>query len=129
MAYTYANCYKITGPAICESSVNNLAYTYEGCKNLSGNAYFIANWITNVTGCFKNRNTSRRLNIYVPNKGDYNSDYAKNTANTCFYNNTMSLVGENITWTKSGVNYYNTAFNIYVYLVANVRSIKSQNGD
>ena len=120
MAYAYYNCRNLTGSAICGNVVTNIAGCYALCLNIGANAYFFSNRVYNATNCFGGKNNSRRLNIYVPSTG-YNTSY--NTLQKCLYTNAQSLVGTTISWTKSGSNYYNTAYNIYIYPVANVSSI------
>ena len=52
-------------------------------------------------------NTKKRLNIYAK--------YGTNTWNTLLCNNTSSIVGANITWTKTNNYYYhNATYNIYI---------------
>jgi hypothetical protein len=51
---------------------------------------------------------------------------------TLLRNNTFTLVGGAITWTNDTATngcYYNTAYNIYIYPVANVAEAKIANGD
>ncbi len=82
--------------------------TYYNCKKLSaGRQNWYAKNITNVTKCFGLKNNSRRYNIYCYNNST--------TLNTLLINNNDSIVGANITWTKSGSYYYNTAYNIRIY--------------
>ena len=98
-----------------------MGLTYRGCINLIGNAYFYSRIVNNSTSCFADKNNSKRLNIYVP---------AGSTTNTTVhYNNTRSLIGKNITWTDAGSYQYNTAYNIYIYPVANVAAAAIANGD
>jgi hypothetical protein len=120
MAYAYGYCTNLTGPAICGANTQTVASAFRNCTNIGSNAYFFSNRINNATGCFAGKNNSRRINVYVPTTG-YNSTH--NTLKTCLYTNTMSLVANTITWTQSGSNYYNTAYNIYICPVANVASV------
>ena len=127
MCNTYYNCWNLTGSPVCGPNVTNMYYTYYKCANLSGNGYFYSNRIGNMGYCFTNRNTSRRLNLYVPSTG-YNSTH--NTLNRCLYTNSYSLVGNTITWTNSMATngcHYNTQYNIYIYPVANVEQAYEDN--
>jgi hypothetical protein len=95
---------------------------YFGCTNLSSNGYFYSNKITNVRNCFHGRNTSKRLNLYVPT--------SSTTLTTCLSTtSSTSLTGTNIAWTNDTANnrYYNTAQNIYIYPVANVEQAYKNN--
>ena len=74
-----------------------------------------------MKNCFFNRNTSNRLNIYLPENST--------TLTTALIKNTSSMTGSKITWTQDGVNYYNTIANIYLYPVANVEATRLANGN
>jgi hypothetical protein len=83
-------------------------YTYKDCTNIAAGTYiFYSNNISSAQGCFEGKLNNRRFNIHVPNNSK--------TLNTFIINNNLSLVNNNITWTKSGRNYYNTVYNIYIY--------------
>ena len=131
MVSTYANCQKLNGTPVCGNKVTNMhgAYsdcqnltgipvsgpnvtsmygTYHNCKKLSaGNQYWYSKNITNVQNCFAGKNNSRRYNIHCYDNST--------TLNTLLINNTNSIVGANITWTKGATYYYNTAYNIRIY--------------
>jgi hypothetical protein len=95
--------------------------TYANCPNIRGNAYFYSNRISEVGNCFKGRNTSNRLNIYV---------HSGTTSNTSLKTtNNKSLFGATVTWTTDSTNncYYNTSYNTYVYYVTNVAAAKEAN--
>jgi hypothetical protein len=64
------------------------------------------------------------LNIYVPSGSKTLTRCTGTSAN-------YSLTGTDITWTNDTTNsrYYNTAYNIYIYPVANVAAAKTANGD
>ena len=120
-AYYYCN--NIIGNPICGSKVTNIKYAYykSGSQNTGKNAYFYSASITNVQLCFGGKNYSKRLNIYVP---------MNSTTNTSIhYTNSSSLVGATITWTNAGTYQYNTAYNLYIYPVANVAAAAIANGD
>ena len=120
MAKAYYNCINLTDIAIGGHNVSDMSQAYYNCKNIKTNAYFFSNKINNAQSCFASKDTSKRLNIYVPQTG-YASNY--NTANTCLLANEKSLIGSNITWTNSIATngcYYNTAQNIYIYPVDDV---------
>jgi hypothetical protein len=96
--------------------------TYTNCYNLTGNAYFYSNNISNISNCFSGRYNTTALNIYVHNN--------TTSLNTLLINNTSSLVGQSITWTDDiAANgcHYNTAFNIYIYPVENVENTRLEN--
>jgi hypothetical protein len=117
MSNTYRNCTGLTGYAIAGPNVTNIAGAYYGCKNIKSNVYLLSNKITNVANCFGNLNTTTPLNIYVPANST--------TLTTCLYTNAQSLVGNNISWTNqvsTNGYYFNTAYNIYIYPVANVEN-------
>ena len=121
MRCVYSNCVNLTGSPVCGNNVKYMYQTYANCPNIAGNAYFYSSAVMNVVGCFQNKNNSRRLNIYVPS--------GSTTLATVLYNNTRSLVGNTITWTNGGTYRYNTAYNIYIYPVANVAAAAIANGD
>ena len=121
MTYTYYNCYNLTGSPVCGNNVTSMSYTYAYCTNLAGNAYFYSLYVNNVYGCFAGKNIYKRLNIYVPSGSTTNT--------TIHYTNTQSLIGETITWTNASTYQYNTAYNIYIYPVANVAAARAANGD
>jgi hypothetical protein len=74
-----------------------------------------------LSSCFKGRNSSNMLNIYV---------HAGTTTNTrVHYANFLSIIGSNITWTNAENYQYNTTYNIYIYPVANVDAARIANGD
>jgi hypothetical protein len=98
--------------------------TYTNCRNLTGNGYFYSPKVSSITNCFYGRNTNNQLSLYVPSNST--------TLTTCLFNSTSSMVGNTITWTDdTAANgcYYNTAYNIYIYPVANVAEAKIANGD
>jgi hypothetical protein len=85
-----------------------MSYAYYNCNRLSASTvYWYSKNISNATNCFYGKNNSRRYNIHVPANST--------TLNTLLINNTYSIVGAAITWTKSGSYYYNTAYNIRIY--------------
>lgn len=121
---TYDNCYNLSGTAVVGEKVGYAYRAFYNCKNISGNAYFYAKTFVNrlaVQNCFGGRNVSNRLNIYVIAGSDVNT--------RVHYNNIYSLVGATITWTNAGSYQYNTAYNIYIYPVANVAAAAIANGD
>ena len=108
MVRAYYNCTNLTGLPVFGNNTKNMAHAYGNCKKLSaGNVYIYYNQVVNMTGCFAEKNNSRRFNIHVPANST--------TLNKCLYNNSLSIVNANITWTTSGSNYYNKAYNIYIY--------------
>ena len=108
MLNAYANCTNLTGSPVCGNNVTTMINAYRNCKNLNaGTFYFYAKNISNARNCFNGKNNSRRYNIHVPANST--------TLNTFIINNSSSIIGKNITWTKSGSNYYNTTYNIYIY--------------
>ena len=123
MDWTYYNCYNLTGVPVCGYNVNSMFQTYYNCRNLSSNAYFYSNKITYAVECFGERNTDKRLNLYVPENST--------TLTTCLCDSSSSsLTGTDITWTNDmSTNrcYYNTAQNIYIYPVANVEQTYKDN--
>ena len=109
MAFTYSYCRNLTGSPVCGNNVTNMAFTYSGCRNLNaGTFYFRAKNITDIASCFYGKNNSRRYNIHVP-AGSNTLNLIYNTTNA------YSIVGDTITWTNSGQNFYNTKYNIYIY--------------
>ena len=122
MYQAYYNCISLTGSPICGPNVINMSEAYHGCKNLSSNGYFCSNKVTNVRNCFGARNTSNRLNLYVPANST--------TLTTCLYNNSHSLAGVSTTWINNVATngyYFNTTQNIYIYPVANVEQAYKDN--
>ena len=122
----YQNCSNLTGSPVCGPKVTNLYYAYDNCPNLSsGNAYFYSNNITTVFRCFGNKNTSNRLNIYLPDKSV--------SLNCCLENKAgYSIVGGEVKWTNdvsANGYYYNTQYNVYIYPVADVSAVRKINGD
>lgn len=106
MAHTYQGCNKLTGDGIVGPKVTNATYAYDQCPNLTVLGIQSAN-LTNAERMVQGHNTQKRLNIYAK--------YGTNTWNTLLKNNTSSIVGANITWTKTNnYYYYNTAYNIYI---------------
>ena len=123
MFHVYSGCSNLTGSPVCGNNVTDMDDTYYNCPNLFGNGYFYSNKVAKIKNCFYGRNTSNRLNLYVPANST--------TLNTCLYNNTYSMVGTNITWTDDTATngrYYNTQYNIYIYPVENVAAARAANG-
>ena len=124
MIQTYYCCSNLTGEAICGNNVTNMLQTYYGCSNIRRNSYFYSNNIANVSGCFGNKDNSKRLNVYVPNSSV--------TINTILNGNyiTNSITGENITWTYTNTEYepyyVNTDQNVYIYPVSNVIETRNE---
>lgn len=123
MPYAYYNCINLTGKPII-GGASNVAYAYYNCKGLSGNVYFtntntgslLSTPDFNVTGCFGNRDNSKRLNIYVT------ASTNKKSMNVALHRTgTDSLVGQSITWTNRDSFQYNSIYNIYIYPVSNVQ--------
>ena len=121
MAGAYSYCNNITGSPVCGENVINMAGAYSYCNNLIGNAYFYSSIVDNARSCFRNKNNDLRLNLYIPNNSKTN--------NTVHYNNTLSLIGGNITWSNASSYQYNTKYNIYIYPVSNVAAAAIANGD
>ena len=108
MGHTYFYCYNLTGSPVCGNNVTSMWNTYAGCRNLNeGTFYFYSNKVSQAQNCFYYKNNLRRYNIHVP--------AGSKTLQTFFINNTQSIVGVPITWTNEGNNFYNTAYNIYIY--------------
>lgn len=122
---TYHNCTNISGSPVCGPNVTTIQSTYFNCPNIYGNGYFYSPNIRTITGCFNGRNTSNRLNLYIP---------ANSVTFNMFTNSTTSagLYGRSVNWTNdyaaNGV-YYNTTYNTYIYPVANVEEARLLNGD
>jgi hypothetical protein len=123
MHNAYYECQNLTGTPVCGDNVTDMSYAYYSCRNLSSNGYFYSNKIANVRSCFGNRDTSKRLNLYVPANST--------TLNTCLGTTyEVSLTGGSITWTDSVATngcYYNATRNIYIYPVANVAQTYKDN--
>ena len=116
MYFTYRDCHNLTDSPVCGPNAKDMAYTYYNCYNLFGNAYFYSSSVSRMSNCFYNRNSSRRLNIYLP---------ANSTTNTtAHYTNSDSMVGASVTWTDAGTYQYNIAYNIYLYPVSNVEDAR-----
>lgn len=106
MAHTYQGCNKLTGDGIVGPKVTNAVYAYDQCPNLTVLGIQSTNLI-NAERMVQGHNTKKRLNIYAK--------YGTNTWNTLLCNNTSSIVGANITWTKTNNYYYhNATYNIYI---------------
>ena len=119
-AYSY--CSNLTGSPVCGPNVTNMVMTYANCTKLSSNGYFYSNKVTNVCNCFGGRSNDKRLNLYVPIDGT--------TLTTCLKTGvSKSLTGASITWINDTANnrYYNTAQNIYIYPVSNVKQAYKEN--
>ncbi|MBQ2013043.1 MAG: leucine-rich repeat protein, partial [Bacteroidaceae bacterium] len=122
MNEAYSRCSSLI-TAVCGNNVTSIASAYFNCTNIQGNTYFYSNSISGVRNCFYNRSSDNRLNIYV---------HAGTITNTRIrYTNSSSLVGTTITWTTDATNNcsYNTAYNLYIYHVANVEAARIANGD
>jgi hypothetical protein len=108
MHRAYEYCHNLTGNPVCGENVTTMYQTYKNCTNLSGNMYMYSNNVANMKECFYGKNNSNRYNIYAYQ--------GTTTWNTLRINNTLSMVGNSITWTNySNGSFYNTAYNIYVY--------------
>ena len=108
ISFAYRECHNLTGNPACGPNVTSMAFTYYNCRNLSGDMYCYSRNIANFDHCFYNKNNSKRINIHAnPSSKTWSTLFANNTANT--------VVGNAITWTQDGSNYYNTAYNIYIY--------------
>ena len=120
----------IFGPNVCYITENSPYYwlgntrgAYAECPNIQGNTYLYTNNIKSADCCFKGRNVTNMLNIYLPENSQ--------TLNSFLVSNKMSLIGAEITWTDDSTNkrYYSPEANIYIYPVANVEQAKIDNGD
>ena len=123
MFHAYENCRNLT-TAVCGPNVTNMAYAYSDCTNIQGNLYIYHNKTSNVACCFNNKISANRLNIYVHS--------GSNTLGRLRSTNIQSIVGKEITWTDDTATngcHYNTAYNIYIYPVANVEESRIANGD
>jgi hypothetical protein len=110
MSYAYEGCYELSGSAVIGPNVTNASYAYADCYNLSSKAMIYSNQVYDMRGCFSNRNTATRLDVYLPAEGA--------TLPNSLYNDYRSIVGTDIEWTNdvaANGYYYNTAFNIYLY--------------
>jgi hypothetical protein len=110
MSYAYEGCYELSGSAVIGPNVTNASYAYADCYNLSSKAMIYSNQVYDMRGCFSNRNTETRLDVYLPAEGA--------TLPNSLYNDYRSIVGTDIEWTNdvaANGYYYNTAFNIYLY--------------
>jgi hypothetical protein len=125
MYCTYCECKNLTGSPVCGPNVTNMYQAYGNCTNIGPNGYFYSNKVNTVNFCFSGRNVNSRLNLYVPSTG-YN--YSHNTYKSCLRTvNGSTLIGDVITWTNDNNCHYNTAYNIYIYPVANVREAYIEN--
>ena len=119
MGSTYYNCTNLT-EAVCGSKVSNISNCYARCINIKGDAYFYSKDIYNAYRCFYGRNTSNRLNIYIPEVGNSVTTLTDSVS-------TNSLTGNEISWTWNTDCCYNTKENIYIYPVENVDETKKDN--
>lgn len=119
MASTYYNCTNLT-EAICGNKVANMSNCYARCINIKGDAYFYSKDIYNAHRCFYGRNTSNRLNIYIPKDSD--------SVNVLTLpDSASSITGNQISWTYDIRCCYNTLENIYIYPVDDVEEAKKDN--
>lgn len=141
MYKAYEGCTNLTGPAVIGQNVTLIADAYNGCVNLAGNAYVYSpniEW-NSMSNCFEGRNTSSRLNIYLPANTSTSRSFAyhsyQETHNIDGGGTSMGLtihhIVNEVTWTTNieGFYYYNTLHNIYVYPVENVAAARAANGD
>jgi hypothetical protein len=116
MSGAYIYCWNLSGYPICGNNVTNMYNAYYRCYDISGNAYFYSNKVSNVGNCF--RDVNKTLNVYVPANSV--------TLNTCLRTSYgESLSGTSVTWTNDYASngcYYNTQCRIYIYPVENVRA-------
>lgn len=125
MGRTYFGCEKLT-KAVFGPNVEEITYAYANCPNIKGNTYLYSNNVKQKSsgGVFYGRNTSNMLNIYV-HQGTTSLNSILDTAKS------YSLSSKAMTYTNDTANnrYYNTAYNIYIYPVANVEEARINNGD
>ena len=122
MSFTYAYCTNLNGAPVCGPNVTSMWNAYSDCYNLSSNGYFYSSKVTNVRNCFRTRNTSKMLNLYVP--------ASSTTLTTCLStSDSTSLTGTSISWTYDSVNNtsYNATYNICICPVANVKQAYKDN--
>ena len=118
MAFAYQSCRNLTGSPVCGDNVIDMAYAYSDCYNLYGNMNIssFTNKSSSESGLVKNlfylRDTSNRLNIFVP-YGSNNIFNILQNANTI----PNSITGSNFNWILdlSNDRFYNASVNIYVY--------------
>jgi hypothetical protein len=124
MSSAYYGCTNLT-TAVCGPNVTDMSGAYRNCCSIYGDLYLHSNNINSFTSCFNGRNTSNRLNIYVP------SGSTTNTKVMITYTSS-SITGTVITFTNDFATngcYYNTLQNIYIYPVANVEAARIANED
>ena len=122
MRSTFDTCIGLTGPVYI-GTTNNTVYLYNAFKNcisLTGNFYLDSN-DAEVSNCFAGKDNSTMLNVYVP--------ASSSTFVNCIRNDYYTLTGTTITWTNDTTynRYYNTAYNIYIYPVDNVKQAYREN--
>ena len=121
MYNTYYNCTNLHGNPVCGNNVTDMSSTYYNCYNLYGNMYMYSNNVSDMSNCFRGRNSYNILNIYVLENSI--------SMNTVLINNTRSINGTNITWVNNNGNYYCSEINTYVYPVTNITETRISNGD
>ena len=135
---TYYGCRNITGIPVCGNKVTDMtncyyqcpnitvgiigpkvtdaAYAYYGCKQIS-NLYFFGNSVYNMHNCIANFSNDSMTNIYIHNNTEFINKFTKMS----YYLTTIT--GDFINFTNdfdANRRYYNTAWNIYLYVVDNV---------
>lgn len=107
----YYNCYKLSGsPANCNNALITIN-AYYNCPQIYGTFYwyeknYVQADVINATNMFYNRQTSRRLNIYV-RKGMSVENALVNYSDT--FGNIYGVGA--ITWTPTSTGYYNSMYN------------------
>lgn len=117
MEGTYKYCTNLETACLYEQAYN-VKNTFEGCISLT-KCFVLSTRLNNVHRCFADTNTSKRLDIYVT-KNTTSSNKLLNTSSS------YSITGSTMTWTNDVVTngcYYNTAYNIYIYPVADVNAV------
>lgn len=109
-AFNY--CYNFNQPLFLKPDTTaNLQNMLRNCTNFGSNLYIIDTNITagNVKNMFTGSNNDLAKHIFCTN--------ALTFKGTTRVNN--SIIGNSISWTQDGDNFYNTAYNIYIHNVAN----------
>ena len=120
----YRDCTNLT-TAVCGNNVTSMTNAYRDCTKIQGNAYIYSKYVQNFRHCFRNRDASNMLNLYIQNNSTSLTSVRKETS-------TASLTGTAISWTDAISTmgcYYNTKHNIYIYPVSNVAESRMNNGD
>ena len=121
MRNAYYRCGNLTGQPVCGPNVENMHNAYYKCPNLYGDFYVYSDNVSNATGCFFERDASKRLNIIATDGSIsqtnfmYANTFTDPDGNANDVTGTLRFITSMSDKPEFEYMLYNSTYNVYFY--------------